>query len=688
MNALKQPWWKTQGVFFAGGWEPLTGRIRRGVATEHAEEEYAWEYSEEHILRLKELGIVLLIGQFDRGLGDSDQAEHQDLARRQAELCHKHGLRHGCYLANTVWYESVRKDNPECEDWVAKAYDGQFVNYGGEATFRWVACFNSPGWRARMKRQIDAALDFVKTDWLHFDNLGVWPEPDGCHCPHCQAKFRQYLQDRYPSAEEQKRRFGFTGFDTFTIPNFYMRFCPPWKLDRIQNPLLQEWLDFRCWTVTDYIREMSTYARAKKPDVAIDGNAQSIWGVNQAMLHGVDQGAQSAYLDIVCEENPDHRPEDDPRAAFPVTRKMRGMNYYRRLGKSIMTAFRDEETLAYNLAFAGDPGINFMWGYSEPGRKSLNPHPPGVKELLDHFLTHRELYLQVRSAARTAVWRSKRSLRYVSTDTHLSACVMEHLLFTRRIPFSIVSDEYIDSERLKEFDLLILPDAEWVSDAQAEAIARFVEAGGSVLVTEQSGTMGDLGRRRQVPAFARLFAGSLSGASAQQEESGNFDPNKQFAVRSTAGLASYSRHGRGRAVYLPKIQYVHAPHTFSSEYNVMYDGIDSRYWKEPHNAREILDAVQWLNPACEPVRVYGSSELRLDYVCWPDGSRGVMLFRCGKIGETQDLRFSVLGPQEPASAAIYRPEQTGGEPLIWVQRGERWETVLSGVRRLAVARFR
>ena len=33
---------------------------------------------------------------------------------------------------------------------------------------------------------------------------------------------------------------------------------------------MQEWLDFRCWTVTDYIREMTEYARNLRPEIAID----------------------------------------------------------------------------------------------------------------------------------------------------------------------------------------------------------------------------------------------------------------------------------------------------------------------------------------------------------------------------------------------------------------------------------
>ncbi len=469
----KKPWWRTTGLLKAGGWHPYTGRMRQGIQPEDIEEQYAWEYTEEHVLRLKELGVKLLIGQFDRGLGETDQAEHQELARRLAEMCHKHGIYHGVYIANTVYYESMLKDHPDCEDWVIKTHDGRLVHYGGLQTFRWVACFNSPGWRQHIKEQVKTAIEFVKTDELHFDNLGVWPEPDSCHCQYCQEAFRKYLIEHYPTPEAQKRRFGFAAddFSTFRAPNFYLRFLPPWGFDRYDNPLHQDWIDFRCWTVTDYIRDMTEHAKSLKPDICIDSNGQSIFGDNRAFMHGVDAEEQSQYVDIVCDECPDFRPDDSPDAVHRSTAKMRGMNFYRRLGKVIFTAFRDEETLAFNIAFCGHPGINSYWGYAEPGTKPLKPHQPGVKELLDHYQRSEDLYVDARAAAKIAVWRGKKSMRYISSDTHLSAIIIEQLLFNSRIPFSIVMDRCIEQEDLGQFRLIILPNTEYVSQAQIDRLS-------------------------------------------------------------------------------------------------------------------------------------------------------------------------------------------------------------------------
>jgi len=652
------PWWKKHPLVCAGGWHPLAARLRRGGQSESAEADYAWEYTEAHIRRLKKLGVNLLVGQFDRGLGETDQAPEQELARKQAALCRAHGIRHGCYLPNTIYVESVRKDHPECDDWVVKTFDGRFAHYGGEQTWRRIVCFNSPGWRARMKRQIRRAIAVVRTDLLHFDNLGVWPEPDSCHCTHCRRKFRAFLERRYPTAAAQKRRFGIAGFETFDPPHFTLRFHRPWDFDRIQDPLMQEWVDFRCRTVSDYIRDLSRFARKLQPGICIDCNGQSVRGENQALIHGTDQEAQTAWVDIVWEENPDYRADDEPGGIYPVTRKMRGLNYLRRRGKEALTAYEDAESLAFNLTFAGNPGINAHWGYAEPGRMPRRPHQEGVKELLDHHRRRSGLYAGATPAARIAVWRNRQSLAYVSTDTHLSACVMEHLLFTCRIPFSIVTDGTIRPGALRRFDLVIAPDVEYVTAEQQRVLTTFVKRGGGLLVTEQTGVFDGAGRRRRRRALAELF------------EAGPF-----------------ARLGKGAAAYLPKIDYVHAPRAFASGYSVHYDGIDSRYWKRPHNSREVLDAIRWLCPTYEPVRVYGRPELRLDYLRLRDGALAAPMIRCGELAGPADVVFAVRSRRAPRRGRWYVPQRARPVSLRWERRDEYFETRLPALTRHGVVRY-
>jgi hypothetical protein len=680
----KSDWWEQEGFLIAGGWHPLSGRIRSGGNAENEEELYSWEYTEAHLRRLKKLGITLLIGQCDRGLSPGDQKESQKLAKKMAGLCHKHGIRHGSYMANTIYFESMLKELPDCEDWAVHTADGRKAHYGGEQTWRWVACFNSPGWRLRMKREIDIAITEVKTDWLHFDNLAVWPEPDSCHCKYCRESFRSFLLSRYPDRKAQKKRFGFDAedFSTFVGPTFYLRFIEPWTLNKIHNPLMQDWIDFRAHTVTEYIREMSAYARSLKPDIGIDSNGQSIWGTNQALLHGIRHDKQISHVDMFWEENTDKKAEE-PRSDIALIKTFRGMNYGRRMGKAVVTAYHDAAELARNITLAGHPGINVQWGYAEPKKAPLREPQPGVAQLLDFYKRNTAFYTQGVPAARIAVWRNYHSLAYDSFAPHHSACTMEYLLLKRQIPFNIIMDCEFDSDNPLDMDLLIIPNMQQITDDEAAKIIAYVKRGGSLLFTEKSGSINEDQRLRVENVLSDLFPNGYKSGRCAREETATFDPNQQFRDSEMNGMAVFSRCGKGKVVYLPTIDYVHSPRSLPGGfYNIKYQGCDSRYWQEPKNAEEIIAAVEWLCPDYRPFRFYGE-DIVFSFLRRKDNALAVPFFRTDD-GPVRDYRFVVNDTRRPKQGRVMNPEEKAPAVVEWRENGCGWETVLTGITRHAI----
>ncbi|MBN2301048.1 MAG: beta-galactosidase [Lentisphaerae bacterium] len=688
MTTVRKGWWHSSGLSISGGWHPLAARIRAGRAFVDEEDLYDIEHSEERLMSLKEKGINLIVDQFDRGFSDHDQERELVHCRKTSQLCKKLGLKHGCYMSNTIYFESMLKDHPECEEWAVVTHDGRHVHYGEEQSWRWVACFNSPGWRERMRRQVRIAIEDVGTDFLHFDNLAVWPEPDSCHCVHCQARFKDFLSAKYPDSESQRKRFGFDGFDTFRAPNFYLRFMEPWDLDRIYNPLMQEWILFRCWTVTDYIRELAEYARGLNPQIAIESNGQSVWGLNQALVHGIDSTAQAEHIDIMCEENPDGREDHDIDAAPLSVKRLRGFNLLRRLEKTIWSGYKDAESLTFNLTFSGSPGINSGWGYAEPRAAHRNPAQPGVMSLLEHWARWKNLYVGAVPAARTAVWRNQRSLAWVSAATHLSVCVMEQVLFNRRIPFSIVQDQWIEPERLQSFDLLVVPNMEFVSDREGEVLRQFVQNGGALLVTEQSGAFDDWGRKRHVPLFVEWCKAESLSAAGSQTETAVFDPHRQRNDITVANRSNMIKLGKGRIAYLPEIEYRYAPHAFASHYNVHYDGIDSRYWKDPWNVKTVIDMLEWLSPCLWPLKFYGAPELKMDWLRLSDGRYAAACMRTGEIEGNTNIHFAVRADVEPSEAQLFIPEEKSALDLQWCKTSRGFETELKGIYRHGVVCWR
>ena len=659
-------WWK-RGIFAVGGWHPLAARLRRSAnQSEELEGQYIWNHSQDRVKYLAASGVDLVMSQFDRGLGESDAATEHKHAGELAALCHAHSIKHGSYLANTIYFESMLKDYPECADWAIRNTCGRFANYGGEQTFRWVACFNSPAWRERMKRIIRKAVLEVKTDLLHFDNLAVWPEPDSCHCHWCEEKFRAFLCRRYPSSQEQIARFGFTGFATFQIPRFYMNFQPAWSFDRFVNPLIQDFIDFRCETVTEYIHDLGTYARSLNPALVLDSNGQLISGANKAFLYGTDAEEQLAEVEIACDENPDGRPDNTPDAVPEAIRKFRGMKQARQLGKLVFTAFKDANELAFNLAFCGSPGIYTGWGYAEENQQEQSPLPDEIKMLLNFFNKHRNLFGLKPPVARVAVWRGRQSLRYISSDTHLATMIIEQLLFNRKIPFTIVGDRDIDT-----CDLLIVPNVEYLSNAAEAQIVEMVRRGKSVLITGKSGCFNAEGRKRSKPAFSELFG--FQRPAAFEKETAVFDPALQFhEPLSSESSPVYAEFGQGRAVLLPLLRYRHTPGEFASNYNIHYNGIDSRYWKEPYNAEEVIDALNWLCPEITEIKVFGGEKVYIETLpgC-------CVIFRAD--GNTPlDLRLRIPGVKE---CQLLLPEATA---MISPVKSPNSDFRLPDVRRLAI----
>ncbi|HNS49435.1 MAG TPA: hypothetical protein PKM61_07930, partial [bacterium] len=177
-------------------------------------------------------------------------------------------------------------------------------------------------------------------------------------------------------------------------------------------------------------------------------------------------------------------------------------------------------------------------------------------------------------------------------------------------------------------------------------------------------------------------------SGSRQEETGIIESHRQFIDREFSGEKARAEYGRGRVAYLPRIDYLFHPHAFQSRYHVFYDGIDSRYWKEPLNRDEILAELEWLYPDCRPLRVAEAPELRLDYLAWPDGRLGAALLRCGTLAGPADLRLGVRAAAAPLDGELWRPGDERPLKLAWRREKDYFETGLAGVGRHGVVRWR
>lgn len=86
-----------------------------------------------------------------------------------------------------------------------------------------------------------------------------------------------------------------------------------------------------------------------------------------------------------------------------------------------------------------------------------------------------------------------------------------HALVEARIPFELVSDTVLSPDRLAPFKVLVLADAERLSDAQCQVIREYVDNGGGLVAAYQSSLYDENGEQRDDFGLADVFGASLTG---------------------------------------------------------------------------------------------------------------------------------------------------------------------------------
>ncbi len=121
-----------------------------------------------------------------------------------------------------------------------------------------------------------------------------------------------------------------------------------------------------------------------------------------------------------------------------------------------------------------------------------------------------EKYLRnIYPIARTGLVFSEQNLNYGKNrwqqrnGDHLSG--MYHCLLENRIPFEMVNAGMLDSEYLKPFRLLILPNTATLSDSQCDHLRKFVKSGGSLVATFESSLYDEYGKQRTDFGLSDLF---------------------------------------------------------------------------------------------------------------------------------------------------------------------------------------
>lgn len=551
---LKKAEWLNDGLILAGTQEPLMFRIRRGGynLTTDVIERYAEQYTEENIKKLVALGVNVFHTNIYKGFGMIAERDEMNMIKKFSPLVHKHGLKMSTYVQwGSLMYETFFNEVPEAVNWVQVDQSGHpILVYGNGQTFRYTPCFNNEDYKKYFKKILKFAVEEARSDFIHFDNFFVNHEPESCHCPVCIAKFREYLRTKYDD-KILKSRLGFTNLNNL-LPPLVDSWQAPWKWSVIEDPLMQEWVDFRYKSLADALAEMAQFIKRMNPDVVVETNPGGLSGSNSGLggYGGFDYpqilNSSEAFW---TEEGND--PMIDQNGV--LINRIRTYKLARHFDNIVLTYVNNKLSLAEDLAF--NQTIGYLGGFNISDE---------VNRYLSFYRTNRNDYKQTTDITDVAVLRSYHSMLYNTTATHQSTILFEQALIQAKIPFDIIFNQ--DLKYLAKYKVIILANQESLSDEQIGLIREYVKNGGGLIVTENTSLYNEWRRRRPDYGLADVLQV-------------HYSPDLNWRERRTV-------YGTGRVVYLPEIiasLQIPDPGTYFT----------SEYWKLPHNWQQLISAVEW-----------------------------------------------------------------------------------------------
>ena len=240
--------------------EPLIFYLRRGRHMENWPEIYERQHSPENIRLMYEAGVRYGRLHFYKGFGLDMELPEIRKSQQMSDIMHNYGMKVSLYMAGTMFIETFYREVPEAKNWEQRDQNNKWVPYFGTQTFRHYACPNEPAYRDYIKKVIKIGIDSLKADQFFFDNIQLQPEPKSCRCPRCLQGFTEFLKKRYPTKEKVFRRFGYPDINYIQV-NEWDTYNQPGALTYVDDPVLQEWIRFRCESLANHCRDLSSYIK-------------------------------------------------------------------------------------------------------------------------------------------------------------------------------------------------------------------------------------------------------------------------------------------------------------------------------------------------------------------------------------------------------------------------------------------
>jgi hypothetical protein len=437
----------------------------------------------ENIEVMSEMGLHMpRRAHFFKGAGLKMEKDSIQKTVKYAKELHARGMLVSVYVGGTMFTDYFFKEVPEAVNWLRKDQDGNPITYSHFQLQRFFPCLNNPDYRAYTKKVLDIAVQEIEADEIFFDNQILRHEPRSCRCLLCIKHLREMIRRKYTRAQCEER-YGFPEYpDVF--PPIWSQANPPWRLDVIRSPQIQDWIDHRISTVIEFYQDMAQHVKRQKSDTAVGLNIKGIHGHNRAFNHGICHSSASNILDFSCIDGYDPGYED---GVIESEVRFYKSSVYTNI--AVVDNNKNELVTAEGQVYGQKKFIKDHGWIGDMGNCTVyTPMTQFMRGNLD-------LYHERDRVHDIAVFRSKSSTNYCNHQVHEQLIPFEETLAVEKFPWTIIFDHNIAI--INRFRIIALPEIQAVSNTWMDRLTDFMMAGGAVIASGKACAFDDWYRPRK-----------------------------------------------------------------------------------------------------------------------------------------------------------------------------------------------
>ena len=268
--------------------------------------------------------------------------------------------------------------------------------------------------------------------------------------------------------------------------------APTFKNVRLANPALQtpvgrlrwaETMMFWGYSIGEQLAEMRNVGREVNPDFFLVPN----WGVFQRVVAAVGRAEDGKDMRRYSKGATWQMYEEDSATGIIAPGVV--LDYDLQLRYAFACGVQ-AMLLPYTLSDADIEDVHHAEAAASGGSVFVTTfrNPEVRAKYRDFFEKHADLYEDYRSAAKVALVFLFDQCHYLNIEHFRQVHALNRFLADQQIPFDHIIETDFTPQRLADYKVIILPNIEFMSDEQIDAVQNFIDQGGTVITIGEIAT--------------------------------------------------------------------------------------------------------------------------------------------------------------------------------------------------------